>query len=118
MVFYWYFTIFSSQSRASQAQETGLSVLEPAECTHFGQSLNASSSIEICTGRKTKFPFIQQYIRKVTKDGKRVRFKKKGMVKNLLGTNEKEYDFYLGGSDSCQGKLESLISLESEVFLP
>ena len=30
------------------------------------------------------------------------------MVKNLLGTNEKDYDFYLGGSDSCQGKIDSL----------
>ena len=84
-------------------QETGLSVLEPAECSHFGQALSADSDIEICTGRKTKFPSIQQYIRKVTRDGKRVRFKKKGKVKNLLGTKEKEYDFYLGGSDSCQG---------------
>ena len=87
-------------------QETGLSVLEPAECTHFGRSLNASSSIEICTGRKTDFPSIQQYIRKVTKDNKRVRFKKKGTVKNLLGTKEKDYDFYLGGSDSCQGNID------------
>ena len=86
-------------------QETGLSILEPAECSHFGQSLNASSEIEICTGHKTKFPLIQQYIRQVTRDGRKVRFKKKGMVRNLLGTNEKEYDFYLGGLDSCQGML-------------
>ena len=86
-------------------QETGLSVLEPAECSHFGQALSADSDIEICTGRKTKFPIIQQYIQTVTRDGMRVGFKKEGMVRNLLGTNEKGYDFYLGGSDSCSGIL-------------
>ena len=110
------FYIFS-QSQAAQLQETELSVLEPAECTHFGKSLEASSSIEICTGRKNKFPLIHEYIRKVNKVGNRVWFQKKGIVKNLLGTNKKEYDFYLGGTDSCQGKMESLISHEPEVFL-
>ena len=98
------YTYYLQQERATHLQETGLSVLEPKECTHFGQSLNANSSIEICTGHKTEFPHIQQYKRRISRDGKWITFKKGKKIKNLLGTNEKDYDFYLGGSDSCQGK--------------
>lgn len=87
---------------AQKLQETQLDILTPLECVDFGQDLNSNDTLEICTGRKTQFAFNYQFRRIVTKSG-RVTFKTEGKVENRLGVPKSKYNFYLGGTDSCQG---------------
>ncbi len=39
----------------------------------------------------------------MSRDGRRISFKPEGKVRNTLGIKDSKYDFYLGGTDSCQG---------------
>ena len=69
------------------------------ECTDLGSEMSADSSIEICTGRKKPFPKVFKF--KMTKQG---RFIISGYKINHLGIQNRKYNFYLGGTDACQGK--------------
>ncbi len=77
-------------------------MLTGPQCAHFGQALEANQTIELCTGRKTRFEYIYQFRRVVT-SSRMVLFKTEGRVQNRLGIRDHKYDFYLGGTDSCQG---------------
>jgi hypothetical protein len=58
------------------------------------------------TGKKTPWPQVRKYKKVVDKATKKnVRFTSSGTTKNYLGFKGKQkYDFYLGGTDSCQGR--------------
>ncbi len=90
------------QQGSPRLQETQLDVLTGPECAHFGRTLDANRSVELCTGKKSGFRHIYQFRRVVTKD-KMVLFKTEGRVTNRMGIEDSKYDFYLGGTDSCQG---------------
>jgi hypothetical protein len=92
------------QSRAERVQETGLHILPPSQCSDFGATLEANNSIEMCTGRKVEFDHIHQFRQILSKDKKRITFRSDGKVLNRLGTKFSKYNFYLGGTDSCQGE--------------
>ena len=66
----------------------------------MGIELDANSTIEICTGRKKTFPKTARF--QMLKSG---RFKKLREKTNYLGITNRRYNFYLGGTDSCQGNL-------------
>ena len=66
----------------------------------MGIELDANSTIEICTGRKKAFPKTARF--KMTKSG---RFSKLPDKINYLGITDRKHDFYLGGTDSCQGNV-------------
>ena len=80
-------------------QETSLDILFDDECKDLGAELESNPKIELCTGKKKKFPQIE--IHTYTK---RYGFNMTGTETDYLGINTK-YNFYLGGTDSCQGKL-------------
>ena len=73
-------------------------LLKSEECDDLGSELGANSTIEICTGRKKSFPEILKF--HMNRHGK---FQSRGVIKDYLGTENRKYDFYLGGTDSCQG---------------
>jgi hypothetical protein len=76
----------------------------------MGTGLSANSTIEICTGKKTSWPKVRKFKRVIDKSSKKVYFQSTGTVKNYLGFGEKQkYDFYLGGTDSCQGKYSNFL---------
>ena len=64
----------------------------------MGSELEANSSAEICTGKKKPFPEILKF--KMHKGGA---FTADGQKTNRFGVKSKKYNFYLGGTDSCQG---------------
>ena len=82
--------------------ETRLDLLTKEQCEDLGVDLMANGAIELCTGKKTKFPHIYQFRRVLTKRN-RVTFKSEGKILNTMGLEDPKYDFYLGGTDSCQG---------------
>ena len=57
----------------------------------------ANSTTEICTGSRKEFPKIEKF--KLTTRG----FVRYGYGVNFLGVKKRKYNFYLGGTDSCQG---------------
>ena len=80
-------------------QETVVDILFDDECEYLGSKQNANSHIELCTGRKKTFPRIETY------EVKGNAFEKIGTELDYLGLKENKYNFYVGGSDSCQGNL-------------
>lgn len=54
------------------------------QCADFGSPLEANSTVELCTGRKTAFEEIYQFKRVLTKSDM-VTFKTEGKVRNTLG---------------------------------
>ena len=78
-----------------------MNLLSAEECDDLGSELDANSSIEICTGKKKPFPDSLKF--QMSTDGK---FSENGKVKNRLGIKSEKYNFYIGGTDSCQGNLE------------
>jgi hypothetical protein len=88
---------------AQKLQETQLDILTESQCTFFGKALETNASIELCSGKKSKFPLIHQFRRITTKDNK-IKFQPQPPVVNRLGLPESKYDFFLGGTDSCQGE--------------
>ena len=93
--------------RESQTlQETKLDILKPDECEDFEPELSPNTTHEICGGRKNPFPTVWLFKRtKSLKTGK-FSFRHIGKEKNYLGFKKSKHDFYLGGSDSCQGNYE------------
>ena len=72
--------------------------MTPEECNDLGSELDANSTIEICTGRKKPFPHTLNF-----------KMHKKGTITplqdqtNYMGIKSRKYNFFLGGTDSCQG---------------
>ena len=96
-----------------------MNLLHPEECLDLGSELEANSTIEICTGKKKAFPHILKF--KMHKGGTITPLQDK---LNYMGIKNRKYDFYLGGTDSCQGKQNSVqfssihhIDNHLEVFL-
>ena len=75
--------------------------MNPSECNELGSELNANATIELCTGRKVEFPHILQF--KLHKGLHSIFTPYKNTI-DYLGVKDRKYDFYLGGTDSCQGK--------------
>ena len=76
-----------------------MNILRLEECTDLGSELEANSTIEICTGKKKAFPHILKF--KMHKAGTITPIQDKI---NHMGIKSRKYDFYLGGTDSCQGR--------------
>ena len=83
-------------------KETSLDILLDSECDDLGSELEANSSIELCTGSKRSFPKIEKYKLK-----KHEGFVFTGTEVDYLSGTKGKYDFYLGGTDSCQGKVSN-----------
>ena len=79
-------------------QETVVDILFDNECKDLGSKQDVNSEIELCTGRKKKFPRIETY------EMKGNAFEKIGTELDYLGLRQNKYNFYVGGSDSCQGR--------------
>ena len=90
-------------------QETKLDLLTPDECSYFEKMLAPNRTNEICTGRKNSFPKHWKFKRLLSKTKKKYHFKLIGPSTNYLGFKKTKYNFYLGGTDSCQGKVLSLL---------
>ena len=84
-------------------QETKLDLLTPDECSYFEKMLAPNRTNEICTGRKNSFPKHWKFKRLLSKTKKKYHFKLIGPSTNYLGFKKTKYNFYLGGTDSCQG---------------
>jgi hypothetical protein len=94
------------QGLSKTLKETRLDFLTEQECNDMGNSLNANATIEICTGKKTPWPKVRKFKKVIDKATKKFYFASTGTVKNYLGFGEKQkYEFYLGGTDSCQGNI-------------
>ena len=74
-----------------------MDILRNSECEDLGSELEANSSMELCTGSKRPFPKIEIY--KLRTKG----FEFTGTEVDYLSGTKGKYDFYLGGTDSCQG---------------
>ena len=73
--------------------------MTPEECNELGSELEANATIELCTGRKVAFPHILQF--KLHTGGT---FTSERNTIDYMGVKNRKYNFYLGGTDSCQGK--------------
>ena len=99
------FDLFSNYNYIME-QETSLDILDDSECDDLGSELEANSTVELCTGSKKLFPKIELYA--VWFNDTDQGFKKIGNEIDYLGATQRKYDFYLGGTDSCQGKIFNL----------
>ena len=79
-----------------------MDILLDSECDDLGSELEANSSIELCTGSKRSFPKIQRYKLKAHRG-----FEFTGTEVDYLSGTKGKYNFYLGGTDSCQGKVSN-----------
>ena len=79
-------------------QETSLDILYDDECADLGSDLEVNPTMELCAGSKKEFPKIEKF--KLTRKG----FVRYGYNVNYLGVEKRKYNFYLGGTDSCQGR--------------
>ena len=85
-------------------QETKLDLLTPEQCDEFAKDMEANRTHEICAGKKNYFPTIKKFKRlRSAKRKDYYYFKSIGSSVNYLGYNNTKHDFYLGGTDSCQG---------------
>ena len=91
---------------AEKLQETKLDILNPDECEDFDPVMQPNATHEICTGRKNPFPTVWLFKRTKSLETGRFSFKHIGKEKNYLGFKKSKHDFYLGGTDSCQGNYE------------
>ena len=69
--------------------------------------------MEVCAGKKLPFPQVPQYKRVQTRSEGKISFRADGFETNRLGLMESEFDFYIGGTDSCQG--ECRVTTEAEL---
>ena len=90
------------QASSNHLMETDLTILEEHVCDKLGQEIALNSTVELCGGKKKQFPLVRIYKRLQGKNG-RYQFKQDGVVRDRLGISS-EFDFYLGGQDSCQGE--------------
>ena len=91
-------TVLFNKTDFSYDQETALDILRSSECEDLGSELEANSSMELCTGSKKPFPKIEIYKLRAKKG-----FEFTGTEVDYLSGTKRKYDFYLGGTDSCQG---------------
>ena len=76
-----------------------MDILFDHECKDLGSEQEVKPTMELCTGKKKMFPEILNY--ELTN---RHRFEFVGTDIDYLGTKSRKHDFYIGGTDSCQGK--------------
>ena len=84
-------------------QETKIELLTEEQCVEMASNLRANGTHEICAGRKNYFPKVLKFVRIKSVVNDTFYFKPKGLSYNYLGFKENKYNFYLGGTDSCQG---------------
>ena len=90
-------------SMAKNLQETKLNLLSREQCSDFAESLLFNHTYEFCAGKKNYFPKIWKF-KRIKKNGEKSHhFKLVGQSTNYLGFKKTKYNFYLGGTDSCQG---------------
>ena len=89
--------------KAKALQETKVDLLTEEQCEEMGSNLGANGTLETCAGRKNHFPKILKFVRVKSVVNNTFYFKPKGPSYNYLGFKETKYNFYLGGTDSCQG---------------
>ena len=68
-------------------------------------SLSLTGGLKLCVfcSALLQFQLSYQYKRVISRSGKVAFTKMKETVVNKLGIKEDKWDFYLGGTDSCQG---------------
>lgn len=91
--------------------ETKLDILPPDLCDELGIHMEVNSTTEICAGKMNLFPKILLFKRIKDPKTKTHYFRLLGKKTNYLGIgniNDKYKGFYLGGTDSCQGKIKAL----------
>ena len=89
--------------QAKALQETKIDLLTEEQCEHMASNLDANGTHEICAGRKNYFPKVLNFVRRKSVVNDTFYFKPTGTSYNYLGFKESKYNFYLGGTDSCQG---------------
>ena len=89
---------------ARNLQETKLDLLTSDQCSDFESTLMPNRTHELCAGRKNYFPKVWKFKRMRSIGKKTYHFKLIGPSINYLGIKKSKYNFYLGGTDSCQGK--------------
>ena len=89
--------------QAKSLQETKIDLLTEEQCEEMGSNLRANGTHEICAGRKNYFPKVLKFARVKSVVNDTFYFKPTGSSYNYLGFKESKYNFYLGGTDSCQG---------------
>ena len=93
----------SEKIKAKALQETKIDLLTEEQCEEMGLNLGANGTHEICAGRKNYFPKVLKFVRVKSVVNDTFYFKPTGPSYNYLGFKESKYNFYLGGTDSCQG---------------
>ena len=97
-------TCSKTDSESKKAlQETRIDLLTEEQCEEMGSNVRANGTHEICAGRKNYFPKVLKFVRVKSVVNDTFYFKPKGPSYNYLGFKESKYNFYLGGTDSCQG---------------
>ena len=89
--------------KAKALQETKIDLLTEEQCEDMASNLRANGTHEICAGRKNYFPKVLEFVRRKSVVNDTFYFKPTGTSYNYLGFKESKYNFYLGGTDSCQG---------------
>ena len=98
-------------SLANVLQETKLDILSQSECKVLGSEMGANVTMELCGGKKNYFPKVWKFKRVHSRRSNRYFFKPIGSSYNYLGFGKTKYNFYLGGTDSCQGTKYLVFSL-------
>ena len=83
--------------------ETKIDILSKDECADLASDLSVNATTEICAGHKNYFPKIQKWKRIRNTKKNSYYFRPMKTVTNYLGISNRKYDFYIGGTDSCQG---------------
>jgi hypothetical protein len=91
-----------NRTKVERLQEAKLSILSQSQCEHFGKSLYVNSSLELCAAKRTRFPRVRRFKLVTLLNGSEHYEATKTDVVHVVGPKIKDYDFFLGGSDSCQ----------------
>ena len=97
--------------KAKALQETKIDLLTEEQCEDMASNLRANGTHEICAGRKNYFPKVLKFVRRKSVVNNTFYFQPKDPSYNYLGFKESKYNFYLGGTDSCQGILYYYLGL-------
>ena len=65
--------------------------------------METNGTYELCAGKKNFFPKVWKFKRIKSVKRNSYHFKPIGTSYNYLGFKKTKYNFYLGGTDSCQG---------------
>lgn len=92
------------QSVAKTLMETKLDLLEPEACRKLGADMSVDTSIEFCAGKKRPYPMVARFKRLKDPASGQYFFEHQGARPNYFGADSAGLDFYLGGTDACQGR--------------